>query len=155
MHVQIGPFWNVSDSLLEAKQSILLYSPGNHTIPVPYNVTITGAGSFDSLSRWEWEGATAQYPPSLTGDRKVSDEPESQGCAHVIVMCIMVLSPFLYGDALFMLDTGPMSLTVILPMDLALLPVVSEFLDSSEFFAVKHGSTGALVQGLPCMMSWV
>ena len=83
MHVQIGPFWNVSDSLLGAKQSILLNSPGNHTIPVPYNVTITGAGSFDSLSRWEWEGATARYPPSLTGDRKVSGASKLTGILFV------------------------------------------------------------------------
>ena len=76
-HTQVGPFWNVSDSLLGAKQSILLYSPGNHTIPVPYNVTITSAGAFDSLSRWGWEGATARYPPSLTGDRKVCEAPKS------------------------------------------------------------------------------
>ena len=107
MHVQVGPFWNVSDSLLGAKQSILLYSPGNHTIPVPYNVTITGAGSFDSLSRWEWEGATAGYPPSLTGDRKVSDAHKYQGFAHVIAMCIMVLAPLLFGDAFPCLTQGP------------------------------------------------
>lgn len=67
-YLQVGPFWNVTASRTGAKQNILLSSPGPYTIPVPYNLTITGGEALDTLATWEWSSTVA---PSLTSDKKV------------------------------------------------------------------------------------
>ena len=59
--VQVGPFWNISATRMEARQNIILSSPGPHTISVPYNLTLTGQGAFDTQQTWEWN-STASAP---------------------------------------------------------------------------------------------
>ena len=76
--MQVGPFWKVSDILLGVRQGILLSSPGNYTIPVPYTVTITANGDVGAMSRWEWNGATK---PDQAGAKEVRRSPLNY-CAH-------------------------------------------------------------------------
>lgn len=76
--MQVGPFWKVSDILLGVRQGILLSSPGNYTIPVPYTVTITANGDVGAMSRWEWNGATK---PDQAGAKEVRRCP-LDNCAY-------------------------------------------------------------------------
>ena len=66
-HVQVGPFWNISATQVGARQNIILSSPGPQAIPVPYNLTLTGQGTFDTQQTWEWNSTAAA--PVVAGNQ--------------------------------------------------------------------------------------
>lgn len=46
--------WNITDSVVGAKQNVILSAPGPATIHVPYNLTVTGPGILNAVYTWEW-----------------------------------------------------------------------------------------------------
>ena len=65
--MQVGPFWNISATQMGARQSIILSSPGLQAIAVPYNLTLTGQGAFDTQQTWEWNSTAAA--PVVAGNQ--------------------------------------------------------------------------------------
>ncbi len=79
--MQVGPLWNITNSVTGAKQNVILSAPGPNTIHVPYNLTITGPGVLNAVYTWEWNttdtiaeslGAqTVSYCPTLLHCRSI------------------------------------------------------------------------------------
>ena len=52
--MQVGPLWNITKSVVGAKQNVILSAPGPAAIYAPYNLTITGLGVLNAVYTWEW-----------------------------------------------------------------------------------------------------
>ena len=71
--LQVGPFWNITSSVVGAKQNLILSARGPATINVPYNLTVTGPGIQDDVYTWEWN--TTDTTTSSSGVQTVGYNP--------------------------------------------------------------------------------
>lgn len=67
---QVGPMWNITGSVVGAKQNVILSAPGPATIHVPYNLTVTGPGALNAVYTWEWN--TTDTTTANSGAQTVS-----------------------------------------------------------------------------------